>query len=216
MKRLLTGWLASVGLALSLASFSASAQQIGDDYTVISPALPTEVPDKIEVVEFFSYACPHCNVLNPGLTQWAARQPADVTLRKVAVGFNSPFYQLTAKLYYALDAIGEEKRLNDVIFKAIHSQGVKLVDEKSVTAWVVAQGVDRKKFSEAFNSFGVRSQLTRSDKLVESAKLPGVPALVVDGRYLVGGPNIKSFTELLAVTDKLVDKARAERSLAKK
>jgi len=211
MRTFLASGLATVSLAFFAFLAPASAQQQGGDYTLISPALPTQAPNRIEVVEFFSYACPHCNALNPQLTEWAARLPSDVVFQKVAVGFNKPYYQLMARLFYTLEAIDEEKRLNSAVFRAIHSQGAKLLDEKGVTAWVASQGVDAGKFSAAFNSFSVSSQITRSDKLVERSNLPGVPALVVDGRYLVGGPNIKGGADLLRVTDKLIEKARAER-----
>ena len=215
MKKILTTWLATLGVALSVFALPTHAQQLGGDYTEIVPALVADAPDKIEVIEFFSYACPHCNELNPNLNQWAAKLPPDVAFRKVAVGFNTPFYQLMAKLYYSLDALGESKRLDEAVFKAIHSQGVKLIDEKSVTAWVTTQGIDGKKFGDTFSSFGVLNQAKRADMLVQKAKIRGVPALLVDGRYLVGGPNIKSNTDLLAVTDKLVAKARAERAAKK-
>ena len=215
MKKILTGWLATLGVALSLVALPTHAQQLGGDYTEVVPALVTDAPDKIDVIEFFSYACPHCNELNPILNQWAAKLPPDVAFQKVAVGFNTPFYQLMAKLFYSLDALGESKRLDEAVFKAIHSQGVKLIDEKSVTAWVATQGIDGKKFGDAFASFGVLNQAKRADMLVQKAKIRGVPALLVDGRYLVGGPNIKSNTDLLAVTDKLVAKVRAERAAKK-
>ena len=215
MKQYLAGFLATLGLALSVIAFPIQAQQLGGDYTEILPPLSADVPDKIEVIEFFSYACPHCNELNPSLTKWAARQPSDVAFRKVAVGFGNPFYQLTAKLFYSLEALGELKRLDDSVFQAIHSKGVKLLDEKSVTRWVASQGVDAKKFGDAFNSFGVLNQIKRSDMLVKNANIRGVPALVVDGRYLIGGPNIKDNTVLLAIADQLIEKVRSERRLKK-
>ena len=215
MKTILSIWLATLGVVLAVFALPAQAQQLGGDYTEVVPPLAGDAPDKIEVIEFFSYACPHCNELNPMLNQWAAKLPVDVAFRKVAVGFNSPFYQLMAKLFYSLDALGEAKRLDEPVFNAIHNQGVKLVDEKSVTAWVKTQGIDGKKFGDVFASFGVANQAKRADALVQQAKIRGVPSLLVDGRYLVGGPNIKSNADLLTVTDKLVAKVRAERAAKK-
>lgn len=212
MKKSRTGWLAIIGITLSVLAFPAYAQQLGGDYTEIVPALSGDAPGKIEVIEFFSYACPHCNELNPTITQWASRQRGDVAFRKVAVGFSNPFYQLTAKIFYSIDSIGELKRLDDAVFKAIHNDGVKLSDEKSVTSWMESVGVNGKKFGDAFNSFGVLNKLKQSDLLVQKAKIRGVPALMVDGRYLVGGPNIKNNTDLLAIADKLVEKVRVERN----
>ena len=211
MKKHLTGWLAAI--ALALLSFAAQAQlAVGRDYALIDPAQPTDTPTKIEVTEFFSYACPHCADLEPYVVKWAAKLPADVVLKRVPVGFNNPFYQLMARFYYALEAIGENKRLDAAVFSAIHEKGLKLIDDKSLMDWVTAQGVDAKTFSDAYSSFGVMSKVKRADQLAQAAKIRGVPALVVDGRYLVVGQNVKSHAEMLALTDKIIDKRRAERN----
>jgi len=211
MKKHLNAWLAAI--ALTLLPFAAQAQlAVGRDYALIDPAQPTDNPAKIEVIEFFSYACPHCSDLNPYVVKWAAKLPADVAFRRVPVGFGNPFYQLMAKFYYSLEAIGEVKRLDTAVFNAIHEKGLKLVDDKSLMDWVTAQGVDAKTFSDAYNSFGVISKIKRAEQLAQASKIRGVPAMVVDGRYLVVGQDIKSHAELLALTDKVIDKRRSERN----
>ena len=210
MKKHLTGWLAAI--ALALLSFGAQAQlTVGRDYALIDPALPTDNPAKIEVIEFFSYACPHCSDLNPYVAKWSPRLPADVAFRRIPVGFGNPFYQLMAKLYYALEAIGELNRLDAAVFNAIHEKGLKLIDDKSILDWVTAQGVNAKTFSDAYSSFGVMSKIKRAEQLAQSSKIRGVPAMVVDGRYLVVGQDIKGHADLLALTDKVIDKRRSER-----
>lgn len=217
MKNYLTGWLAAVTLALCGFALPAQAQQLaaGRDYSVIEPALATDEPAKIEVLEFFSYGCPHCNDLNPLLVKWIAKQPADVSVRRIPVGFGRPQWANLAKLFYALEATGDLARLDTAVFNALHVKNLILADDKSIAEWVAAQGVDAKKFSDAFNSFGVVSKAKRGDQLAQSAKIRGVPALVVDGRYLVVGQNIKSHADLLALTDKVIDKVRAERKTKK-
>lgn len=187
----------------------------GRDYVAIDPAQPTDDPTRIEVIEFFSYACPHCNDLSPILRKWAEKLPADVDFKRVPVSFNTPFYQLMARLYYTLDALGEVRRLDATLFSSIHEKGLKLIDDKSILQWAVAQGIDAKKFSDAYNSFGVAAKTKRADALSAAAKIRGVPALVVEGRYLVG-QNAKSHEDLLALTDQVVDKVRSERAAAKK
>ena len=216
MMKHLGGWLAVVTVVFLAFAAPAQAQLVaGRDYTVIEPPQPTDSPSTIEVVEFFSYACPHCSDLNPLVKKWAAKLPADVAFKRVPVSFNSPFYQLMAKLFYTLDAIGEMERLDAAAFDAIHVKGLKLIDEKSVQEWAVSQGVDAKKFSDAFKSFSTDSNVKRADQLSRAAKIPGVPALVVDGRYLVVGKNVKNHDELLALTEKVIDKARTERAAKK-
>jgi thiol:disulfide interchange protein DsbA len=219
MKKTLIGRLAAYTFAfVSLLALALPAQAqlaAGVDFAEIKPALQVDNPARIEVVEFFSYACPHCSDLNPLVKKWAAKLPADVAFKRVPVSFNSPFYQLMAKLFYTLDAIGEMERLDAAAFDAIHVKGLKLIDEKSVQEWAVSQGVDAKKFSDAFKSFSTDSNVKRADQLSRAAKIPGVPALVVDGRYLVVGKNVKNHDELLALTEKVIDKARTERAAKK-
>ena len=219
MKKSLIGRLAAYTFALvSLLALALPAQAqlaAGVDFAEIKPPLQVDNPAKIEVVEFFSYACPHCNDLNPIVKKWAAKLPADVAFKRIPVSFNSPFYQLMAKLFYTLESLGEIEKLDAAAFDAIHVKGLKLIDEKSVQEWAVSQGVDAKKFSDAFKSFSVDSNVKRADQLSRSAKIPGVTALVVDGRFLIVGKNVKNHDELLALTEKVIDKVRGERTAKK-
>ena len=213
MKRNIALWLAACGLSFLAFALPAQAQTqatVDTHYVAIDPPLTTDSPDKIEVIEFFSYGCPHCFDLSPSLDRWAAKLPADVTFRRVPVGFNQPYYQLMARFYYALEALGELERLDKAVFEAIHQKGLKLVNEKSLADWVVSQGVDAKKFHDAFNAFGVVSKTRRADQMTQAAAIPGVPAMVVDGRYRVLTKDIKEPHELLTRTDLVIDKRRAE------
>ena len=211
MRKTLNLWLAAIALTLFSLALPAQAELVvGRDYVVLNPVQPTDDPAKIEVIEFFSYGCPHCSDLNPAAMKWAAKLPADVAFKRIPVGFNNPFYQLMAKLYYALEAIGELPRLDSAAFDAIHNKGLRLIDDKSVLEWVSGQGVDAKKFSDAFKSFGVISKAKRADQMAQSSKIQGVPALLVDGRYLVVGKDVKSHDGLLALTDQVIGKARAD------
>ena len=215
MKKRLTGWLAAITLAvLSLASPAQAELVAGRDYTVIDPALPSDDPAKIEVVEFFSYGCPHCSDLSPLITPWAAKLPADVVLKRVPISFNRPQWANLAKLYYTLEVTGDLAKLDAQVFRALHVEGLNLSTNSNIAEWAVGKGADAKKFSDAFSSFGVDSKAKRGDQLAASAKIQGVPSLLVDGRYLVIGQG--THADLLALTDKVIDKARSERNAKKK
>jgi thiol:disulfide interchange protein DsbA len=217
MKVYVTGWLAATAFALLALAVPAHAQlATRSDYVILEPAQLSENPAKIEVIEFFSYACPHCGDLAPHIGKWAAKLPADTVFKRIPVAFNSPFYQIMVRLYYTLDAIGELERLDEPLFNAIHVKGLKLLDEKSIAEWVTAQGVDAKRFSDAYNSFGVSSKSKRADQLMQAYKIRSVPTLVVDGKYIVSGNDIKSHVDLLARTDRVIEMRRAERNPKKK
>jgi len=198
---------AAMGAALTLA-MPVIAQTAGVDYTPISPAQPTEDAAKIEVIEFFSYGCPHCADFNPLLAAWVAKLPSDVVFKKVPITFGRAAWANIARLYYTLEVTGDAARLESDIFKAIHQERTNLFEERAITEWVVKKGVDGKKFAETFNSFGVNSKVKRGDQMAQAYKVQGVPALAVEGKFMLGG---KDFNDTLAIADKVIAKARSEK-----
>lgn len=199
---------AAMGSALTVA-LPSFAQTVGKDYTLISPVQPTEDAGKIEVLEFFSYGCPHCAEFNPLVVAWAAKLPADVVFKKVPITFGRAAWANISRLYYTLDITGDLARLESEVFKAIHVERVNLFDERTLTEWVAKKGVDTKKFADTFKSFGVNSKVSRADQMAQAYKVQGVPALAIDGKFMVGG---QGFNEQLAIADKLIVKARSEKS----
>jgi thiol:disulfide interchange protein DsbA len=185
------------------------AQTAGKDYTLIAPAQPGDDPAKIEVLEFFSYGCPHCSDFYPLVSAWAAKLPSDVVFKRVPVTFGRAAWANIAKLFYTLETTGDLAKLDVDVFKAIHGERINMFDEKTLTEWVVKKGIDPKKFADTFNSFGVQSKVKRGDQLAQAYKIQGVPAIAVGGKYLVGGAD---FNEQLAIADKLLAKVRSEKS----
>jgi thiol:disulfide interchange protein DsbA len=218
MNRLMTktaGWLA--GMLLALCASVALAQTplvAGSDYAPVDPVQAVDNPAKIEVLEFFSYGCPHCKDLNPQLVKWIARQPADVVVRRVPISFGRPQWANLSKLYYALEATGDLERLDGTVFAALHDKGLRLYDERSINEWVAAQGVDMRKFADAFGSFGVASKVRRADQMAQGYRIDGVPSLAVDGKYRVLVQS-SSHDALLAQADRVIAKARGEHATKK-
>jgi thiol:disulfide interchange protein DsbA len=202
-----------LALALVVLALPASAAGLveGTDYRTLEPSQPTDSHGKIEVLEFFSYGCPHCNEFYPMISAWAAKLPKDVVFRRVASGMGRTAWTNLAKAYYALESTGDLARLDGQIFHAIHEEHQPLFDEKAISTWVGKHGVDPQKFSNAFDSFGVNTKLTQAEQMVENYKIDGVPGLAVAGKYVVMG---NSFEQLLANTDALIAKVRAERAAA--
>ena len=198
----------ALGAVLTTA-MPAQAQSVGKDYTLIAPAQATEDAGKIEVIEFFSYGCPHCSDFHPQLSSWIGKLPSDVVVKRVPITFGRGAWANIAKLYYTLEITGDLAKLDGDVFKAIHAERINLFEEKALAEWVVKKGVDPKKFAETFNSFGVMSKVKRADQMAMAYKITGVPALAVEGKFLVGD---LGFNEKLIVADKLIAKARAEKS----
>ena len=202
--------------ALACVMLSVSSQAAGltegTDYRTLEPAQHSDSPPgKIEVIEFFSYGCPHCNEFYPLVSAWAAKLPKDVVFKRVATGMGRTAWTNLAKAYYSLESTGDLKRLDARIFHDIHEGHQPLFDEKTISAWVARNGVDQAKFVTAFDSFGVNTRLNQAEQMVEDYKIEGVPTLAVEGKYIVMGD---SFEQMLTNTDAVIAKVRAERATA--
>ncbi len=205
-------WLAPLAL-LAAATLQPAIAQQQPQFQAINPPIATDSGTKIEVIEFFSYGCPHCADFNPLIHAWASRLGPDVAFKKVPITFGRPAWTNVAKMYYALETTGDLAKLDEAVFKAIHDQRVNLFDPRTAEEWVGKQGADGKKFAEAFASFGVNSKMSRADQIARAYKVDGVPMVVVDGRYVVKG---EAFKDVLRNADLLIEKIRAERAGKKK
>jgi len=186
----------------------------GHDYRLLTPPRPTSSPGKIEVVEFFSYACPHCAKFNPLVSAWIAKQPKDVAFRRVAVSYGRPPWMNLSRTYYALEATGDLRKLDAALFRAIHDDHQNLFDEQSLADWVGKEGGDATRFANAYVSFGVNNQTVQADQMAEDYGIDAIPTLAVNGRFVVISPTQaadeeQTFRELLVLADKVIAMARA-------
>lgn len=191
--------------ALSAPVLSAQAAPVqGTDYTLISPPQPQITQEKVEVIEFFSYGCPHCFHLQPLLNQWKTQLPANAVLIKVPVSFGRREWGQLVRAYYALEATGDLQRLDDQLFNSIHEQHQPLFDIDSLAAWAAQNGVDANKFRTQFNSPEVTQKALRAEQLSRDYKIQGVPTITVAGKYRAQG---KDYPDMLRVARELIDVA---------
>jgi thiol:disulfide interchange protein DsbA len=202
----LPGLLAILAVVTGAPAFAQPPEAVaGQDYRQLASPQPTASPGKIEVLEFFSYGCPHCNEFYPLLNAWLAKQPKDVVLRREAVSLGHQQWVNLARAYYALKASGDLPKLDAALFHALHEEHLALTDEASLADWVGKQGGDAAKFATAYTSFGVNNQTVQSDAMIGTYTVEGIPALIIDGRYLVLGD---THEQMLVNADKLVAMAR--------
>jgi len=208
IRRLAAAALAATALALP----PAAAQSIGA-FVEINPPIATDAKDKIEVVEFFWYECPHCYSLEPYLETWVKKLPKDVEFRRVPAMFNQQ-WAYAGRVYYTLEAIGELERLHKPLFDAIHKDRLKITNERQLADWLERQKVDMNKFNAAFKSFAVESRLKRALELTSATKIDGVPALMVNGRYLVLAGAGNTEERMIGTANSLVNALRKEQAAA--
>jgi thiol:disulfide interchange protein DsbA len=196
--------------ALSLAG-SATAQAAapaeGTQFMRVEPPVPPIAPGKIEVIEFFSYACPHCNAFEPTVESWSKKVPADVAFHRVPVPFLFNFENFM-RTYYALETMGQVQAMQRKVFSAVHVEHQRLDKPADIAALMTKNGVDGAKFLEVFNSFSVASSVTRAKKIAAAYKLDGVPTLAVQGRYTTSPGTAGGPEQAMAVVDYLVQRAR--------
>jgi len=201
-----------LGLAGFVSGCASTELVAGRDYAPVEPAQPVPGGAQIIVVEFFWYGCPHCSDMHPRLKAWAQRQPADVTLVYQPVVARDR-WEGGARMHFTLLALGEQQRLADALYEATQLDGLDLNDEAAMLGWAERQGLDRQRFAAAYGSPQVQRQVAEARSVAERYQLRGVPALVVDGRYLTSNAHTGSADDTLAMVDRLVQKVRKERGL---
>ncbi|MEO8250238.1 MAG: thiol:disulfide interchange protein DsbA/DsbL [Burkholderiales bacterium] len=199
------GTVSALGLAIaSPALAQGKPPKEGSDYIALEKRAATDAPaGKFEVIEFFWYNCPHCFAFEPAFETWKKNAPKDVVVRRVPVSFRDDFLP-QQKLYYALEALGKTEELHPKVFRAIHADRVPLGTDAQIIEWAVKQGLDKKKFTDTFNSFAVVTQARRASQLQDAYKIEGVPAIGIAGRYYVDGTLAGSMDRALQITDYLL------------
>lgn len=202
--------LAAAGLAAFPLVVRAQARppENGREYRTLGKRVPVDAsPEKIEVVDFFWYSCPHCNAFEPALEAWSKRLPPEVSLRRVPAAFRDDMVP-QQRLFYALDAMGKIPELHQKVFDAIHREGLNLTRQQLITEWVAKQGLDAQKFTELYNSFAVSAKARRATELQNQYEVEGVPAMGVAGRWYTDGTLASSNARMLQVVDYLMGEAR--------
>jgi thiol:disulfide interchange protein DsbA len=187
----------------------------GLPYVELRPPQPTESQGKIEVIEFFWYGCPHCYAFEPVLNPWVKKLPGDVVFKRVPAIFNEQ-WGVAARVFYTLEAVGEEARVHTALFDAIHKEGLRITDESAMAAWLGKNKVDVEKYKAAYRSFGVESRIKRAQQMTEAYRIDGVPSLAVQGRFVISASNIPTPQGLLSATEQAIKNAKGSGAPAAK
>ncbi|UTY56442.1 thiol:disulfide interchange protein DsbA/DsbL [Massilia sp. erpn] len=212
--------LALCSVALG-ASASPADPKNGVEYTTLPTPQNTDTGKKIEVIEFFAYYCPHCNAFEPSLAEWVRKQGDNIVFKRVHVPYdNNTLPQ--QRLFYTLEALGLLEQYHAKVFAAMHKERNRLRSDDAVFEWAAKNGIERNKFADAYNSFGVAAKVRRSGALMEAYKIDSWPAIVIDGRFqtaphmahsAAGGAQDEAAYHQSAMTvmDYLVAKAKSEK-----
>jgi thiol:disulfide interchange protein DsbA len=199
---------ATTGLLGTTQARAQAAFKEGSDYLKLGRPAPVDAPaDKVEVIEFFWYSCPHCNAFEPTFDAWAKKQPAHVVVKRAPVAFRDDFVP-QQRLYYALEAMGKVEELHRKVFHAIHTEKQRLGTQDQIADWIAKQGIDRAKFLEVYNAFGVAGKARRAAQLQDAYQVDGVPSLGIAGKYFTSGSLAQTLPRSLQVADHLIAQSR--------
>jgi thiol:disulfide interchange protein DsbA len=180
----------------------------GKDYNKLKQPVTMTATGKIEVVEFFWYACPHCFHFEPTLEPWVAKLPADVHFHRIPVGFNDVRKEFHQRLYYTLEAMNQVEALHAKVFARFHVQHKPIDREADALQFAQENGLDVAKFKDILNSFGMQSKINQANRLTEAYEIDGVPELGVQGRFTTGPGTAGGEVQALQVLDYLIDRVR--------
>ena len=205
LKTLATALLVTAALVLTAPAMAADGNGYREVRTDVSPPA-----GKVLVQEFFWYGCPHCYHLESELEPWVEELDDDVVFERRALALGQHWLPLT-RAFYAADQLGVVEQTHAKVFHAIHEEHARLTDADSIADFYAEQGVDREAFLEAFNGFGTQNAIRQTGQIAQAAGIRGVPALLVDGRFLVTGRLAGGNAEMLEVVDSLIGRIRDER-----
>jgi len=180
----------------------------GEDYIVLDRPVPTRDSSKIEVVEMFSYGCPHCYEFETPIKAWSKQQSGDVDFWVFPAVWNKSM-ALYAGAFYAARELKVEEKIHQPLFTAIVIEQKSIRNESDLAEFFAKHGVDKKVFTEAFNSTAVKTRVKHAEERVRLYKPVGVPEIVVNGKYRIDRMRAGGLTEMLAVAEYLVEKERA-------
>jgi thiol:disulfide interchange protein DsbA len=175
----------------------------GVNYDPVVPSQPTAVPaGKVEVLEVFWYACPHCYALEPYLQAWRKTKPDYVEFVRVPVMWG-PVHRAHAQLYYTLKQLGRND-LDDKVFETLHQQENPLMGNSPEETFerqlqfAKQNGIDPEMFRKAYSSFAVNADLVRADEITQRYHVEGVPLIVINGKYMTDVGKAGSHENLIA------------------
>lgn len=184
----------------------------GTHYARLVPTQPTVGgADKVEVAEVFWYGCGHCLTFEPYINTWKDDLPANVRFVRIPAMWN-PLVVLHARLYYTEEVLAKNGVLTNpdefraAVFQEYHRRGNRLTSEGAIQKFFERFGVDAETFGKTWKSFEVDQKLRVAQDLARRYGITGVPAMVVNGKYRLGGQEVGSYPALLEAVDELIEK----------
>ncbi len=196
-------------LVFGFAAIASAEEETNPGYEKLATPQPVEDPNKVEVIEFFWYGCPHCYSFEPLLSKWEKSMPEHVNFIRQPAIF-SALWGKHAKAYFTAEALGVVDKVHADFFDAIQNKKQKLETEDQLAKFFTAHGVAESKFHDAYNSFLVDTKMRQAKMMGPRYGITGVPAVVVNGKYKITGRLAGSHQKMIEVMNKLIEQEKAK------
>ena len=185
---------------LAIAASTANAQQ---GYENLPNPVKTDNPEKIEVLEFFWYGCPHCYQFEPHIKEWLETKPENVEFKSVAAPLN-PAWKVHSQAFYAAELLGVLDQFHEPMFDAIHKDKKSMRKPKEIAKFAESLGLDGDKFAKTMKSFAVDAKIRQSMQKAQELGISAVPTVIINGKYRTSGSVAGSYPNLIKVLNQLI------------
>ncbi|MEI6897360.1 MAG: DsbA family protein [Psychromonas sp.] len=175
----------------------------GTHYKVIKQTTTAEP----QVLEFFSFYCPHCFKFEPLMEELRDNLPENVEIKKNHVNFIGKEMgpQLT-QAYAAAELLNVEDEIASLIFDQIHTQKKIINGEQGILAIFKKAGISNAEAKGALASFSATGLASQMKRNTENFEIHGVPSLIVNGKYQVITRSVSSTEEFISLVTYLTKK----------
>ena len=187
-KSMFKAWAgAALAALLVLAAAPAMAQQSkyqeGLHYFKIDQASAPPSDGKVEVVEAFSYLCPHCNTFEPFISTWLKRKPEHVEFERLPVIFGRRTWELYARAYVTADMMGVAEEAHGPLMDALYKEKKIMRNMEEIAEFYSGFGVSASEFVATSESFAVDARLRKQQSQSQAYGVSGTPTMIVNGKY---------------------------------
>lgn len=206
--KILARWMLT-GLLICLVSWFSLSANAQEGYELLKTPQRTSNPEKVEVLEFFWYGCPHCFRFEPHIEAWKKSKPANVEFINVAPPLN-PAWKIHSQAFYAAQVLGVLDKFHESMFNAIHIEKKQMRKPADVINLAESLGLDGEEFGKTMKSFNVDAKIRQSLQMAGNANITSVPTVIINGKYKTTGTLAGSYPNLIRVLNELVAKESAQ------
>ena len=191
-------------LFLLVSTWVIAPQAFAQGYEPINPPQNTSTTEKVEVLEFFWFGCPHCFAFEQSIEEWAANKPENTVFVREAPPLNQA-WESHSRAFYAAEILGISEKFVPAMFKAIHEERKRMRKPGDIAELAETFGVAKKDFEATMKSFGVQTRMSRAMQLARGAGINAVPTVIVNGKYRIGSRSAGSHQGMIAAINQTVE-----------